>query len=227
MRRFDVAPFLNQEPFHMRPLRSSSCRHLLSALTALTTLTASALCLVACSSESFDVFTPDEQRPDVGAIARGETRLPLPVGTPVPDADGHARPLTATMQGIRVKFVDMGVDGTCDSDVGGEGEFYYDMGINARSTVRRPSDRWYSAKEGQSIPVDSERTFFVEPGETFAVRMSASEADDFLNFKDDVVGSQSIVHAAADVRGGSLWLDAELGSGDCALHVTYTLERVQ
>jgi hypothetical protein len=211
----------------MRPLRSTSRWHVLHALGLLGTVTASALCLAACTSENFDVFTADEHRADVGAIARGETRLPLPVGTLVPDADGRARPLTATMQGIRVQFVDMGVDGTCDSDVGGEGEFYYDMGINARSTVRRPADRWYSAKEGQSIPIDSERTFFVEPGETFAVRMSATEADDFLNFKDDVVGAQSIVHAAADLRGGSLWLDAELGSGDCALHVTYALERVQ
>jgi hypothetical protein len=218
--RADARPFSNQRANAMLPLRS--CHSFLFALIAGATF------LAGCSAEDpYAVYTHDERRADVAPVARGEVSFPVLVGTNVPDANGNAKALTKTMRGIRVRFVDITVDGTCDSDVGGEGEFYYQLGINDRDVARRPQDRWYSAKLGESIGVDASRVFFVEPDDTFSVQLSVSEEDDFLNGGDDQVGSRHLPYTARDIDYSSKWNSVELGSGDCAVSVTYVLERVQ
>src|SRR5688572_1278028 len=109
-------------------------RSLSSALSLSTfaLVAAATTILSGCISETDDVYTADEQRPHLGAIARGEARFPLPVGTIVPDANGVATPLTASMEGVRLELQGLIVDGTCDSDRVGNGEFYYEMDLNGR-----------------------------------------------------------------------------------------------
>jgi hypothetical protein len=189
-------------------------------------LTASLL-IAGCTSPTDEVWSPDEQRSDVGAVARGDANFPLRAGTTVPDANGVATTLTPTMQGFRVQFNEIVVKGTCDSDSGGHGEFYYQMGINGRAIARRSSDRSLSKREGESISIDASRVFFVEPNETFTVHVSVSDEDDFMNGADDSVGTRHIPYVARDFGSRSVWRDLDMGDDDCGVLVSYTLDRVQ
>src|SRR4051812_25099159 len=102
---------------------SSSSSFSMRSYSMFAAIVATALASAACTLETNDVYSPDEQRSDVAAIARGETAFPVAPGASVPDANGVATKLTPTMRGIRVRFMDLMVNGTCDSEVGGEGEF--------------------------------------------------------------------------------------------------------
>src|SRR5262249_23296710 len=162
-------------------------------------------------------------RTDVGPIARGDANFPVAVATMVPNADGVATKLTQTMEGVRVRFLEMEVNETCDSGTGDDGEFYFNMGINRRAIGQRKDSEYVLAKRGESVPIEASRIFFVEPKEPFNVRIDVNEADDFMNGADDHVGTRSIEYTASelDARGGQTWRSAEIGSGDCQVTVTY------
>jgi hypothetical protein len=176
---------------------------------------------------SDDVYTGDEHRSDIAAIARDEASFPLRVGTAVPDADGNAVALSPTMEGVRVRFLEIRADETCDSDSDGAGEFYFDFGINHRSVGRRDASQYLSIHRDEVANVDATRVFFVEPNETFTVRLDVNEDDDMFNGADDHVGTREIPYQARDLQNSTSWRTTTIGSGDCRVTVTYTLDRVQ
>jgi hypothetical protein len=196
-----------------------------SVLVALSLL---ALSAAGCSAtQTDDVYTADEQRADVGPIARDEVVFPLAVGTTVPDASGVAVPLRAGKAAVYVRFIDLIAVGTCDSDSGGEGEFYYDLGIDGRSVGKRSSGRYVSLAQDDSTQLQASRVFFVDADEPFNVRIDVSEEDDFLNGKDDHVGTDSESYTANGLVNGRAYRSVDIGSGDCGVTVEYSLERVQ
>lgn len=196
-----------------------------SVLLALSLLTLSA---AACSAtQTDDVYTADEQRPDVGAVARNEVAFPLADGTVVPDVNGVAVPLRPGMAGVYVQFRDLIVNGTCDSDTNGEGEFYYDLGINGRTVGKRSATHYVSLAQNDSTQLQASRVFFIDADEPFAIRLDVSEDDDFLNGKDDHVGTDSESYTANGLVRGQAFRSVEIGSGDCDVTIEYTLQRVQ
>jgi hypothetical protein len=186
---------------------------------------ASLVTVAGCSPTSDDVYTADERSGDVGAVARGEVRFPLPIGSAVPDGSGVATTLTPSMRGVRVDLQDMYVDGTCDSDA--HGEFYYEVDLDGRPIARRSRDDYQSAAVGDSISLVASRVFFVQEDEPFSLDVRVSEADDFLNGGDDLVGDREVTYFPSDVDPGTLWQTMPLGHGDCAVRVSYSLTRVQ
>lgn len=183
--------------------------------------------IAGCSSRTDDVYTADERRPDVGAVARGEAAFPVAVGSLVPDANGMAKPLTPTMRGVRITFQDILVDRTCDSGTTEDGEFYYRVNLDDRRLALRDSDHYQSAPAGGSIPIEATRVFFVEPDERFTLQLSVWDADGMLNGADDFVGERRVTYTASDLGRNSLWETVPLGKDDCAVRMTYALERVQ
>lgn len=183
--------------------------------------------LVGCSVSSDDIYTTDEQRPGIGAIARDEVTFPLAYGTPVPNAYGRATPLTRTMQGVRVEFYDMVVLGNCEPDASEPGEFYYQIDLNGRAVARRDGGNTISAREGEAINVAARRVFFVEPGEVFDLNFGVSESDGFMNGKDDFVGARRLPFTTTDLERGNFSETLDIGSGDCKVQAPYSLTRVQ
>lgn len=179
------------------------------------------------NTDGDNVYSNDERRSDIMPIARGDASFPIAYGAAVPDANGNAAALDRDMVGVRVRFSDMYVEGNCESSDSDEGEFYFDLGINGRAVGRRDRNHYESAHEGDSVRVDVSRVFFVKPDEAFSVTMKADEADDFMNGDDDHVGSASIPYTSRTMPRFGEWQGVQLGHGDCAVTISYALDRVQ
>jgi hypothetical protein len=185
-----------------------------------------------CKVQTDDVYTADETNVDIAPIARDEVRFPLPQGTRVPNADGVAVELQPTMRGIRLEFEDFIVDRACEPDSSSDnatdrGEFYFQIDLNNRPIVRRPSESSYSAAAGSRIPVSARRVFFINAGEEFVVRFGVSENDDLFTGADDFVGNRSIVLSDNGLANGPVTHLLRIGDSDCQVHAQFVVSRVQ